>query len=400
MTRFIGTRALFIPGPTNVPDAVRRAIDLPQQDMRAPDFASFTLPIFENLKKVFRTETGTPVVFPSSGTGLWEAALTNCLSPGDRVLVARFGQFSHLWVDMAERLGFEVECIDVEWGRGIPIEQIEEALSQDRGHAIKAVLATQNETATGVASDIGELRAAMDRAAHPALLMVDGVSAVGSLEHRFDDWRIDVTVSGSQKGFMLPAGLGIGCFSEKALTAAESAWSRRCYFDVRDMVAINQTGYFPYTPPTNLLAGLKVATDMLLDEGLDAVTARHHRLAGAVRAAVAGWGLQLCAQEARWHSDTVSAVMLPEGTDGGAFIRHAYFEYGISYGAGLSKVAGKLFRIGHLGDLNETMVLQILGATELVMRDMGMAFETGSGVAAAIEHLSRPVGGGLKVAAE
>ncbi len=381
-----GSKGLFVPGPTNVPESVRKAIDVPMEDHRAPDLPEFTLPLFADLKKVFRTETGQVFLFPSSGTGGWEAAMTNTLSPGDKVLISRFGQFSHLWTDLCERLGLEVECIDCEWGTGVPLEAYAEALAADTDHRIKAVLATHNETATGVTSDIAGVRAALDASGHPALLFVDGVSSIACIDFRMDDWGVDVAVSGSQKGFMLPAGLGIVCVSQKALGMAESAKMHRCYFDLRDMVATNAQGYFPYTPPMPLIRGLRVAVDLLLEEGLDDVFARHHRHAEGVRRAVAAWGLELCAKEPKWHSDTVSAIVLPEGVDGGALIRHAYARYGLSLGAGLSKVAGRVFRIGHLGDVNELMLLSAIAGAEMAMRDVGMDIVAGSGVAAAEEY--------------
>ncbi len=388
MTRsLVGTPALFIPGPTNVPERVRSAIDIPMEDQRAPDLPEFTLPLFADLKKVFKTESGQVFLFPSSGTGGWEAAMTNTLSPGDKVLIASFGQFSHLWVDLCQRQGFDVEVVDVDWGEGVPVERFQEILAADTEHEIKAVLATHNETATGVTSDIAGVRGALDAAGHPAMLFVDGVSSIASIDFRMDEWGVDVAVSGSQKGFMLPAGLAIVCFSQKALKAAGSATSRRCYFDIADMIRTNKDGYFPYTPPMSLIRGLRASVDMLFEEGLENVFARHYRLAEAVRRAVSAWGLSLCATEPKWHSDTVSAIYLPEGVDSGAFVKYAYQQYGISYGVGLSKVAGRVFRIGHLGALNETMILSIIGATELVMRDFDVAFQTGSGVAAAVEYL-------------
>ena len=387
MTRtFTGTRALFIPGPTNVPDRVRNAIDIPMEDQRAPGLPRFTLPLFADLKMIFKTKSGQVFLFPASGTGGWEAAMTNTLSPGDKVLIARFGQFSHLWVDLCERQGFDVDVVDVDWGEGVPVEVFAEKLATDKHRDIKAVLVTHNETATGVTSDVPAVRAALDAANHPAMLFVDGVSSIASIDFRMDKWGVDVAVSGSQKGFMLPAGLAILCVSEKALEAAKSARCNRCYFDFGDMIKTNAVGFFPYTPPMSLIRGLRTSVDMLLEEGLESVFARHHRLASAVRAAVAAWGLSLCSKEPRWHSDTVSAIYLPEGFDSGEFVKYAYFQYGISYGVGLAKVAGKVFRIGHLGDLNETMVLSALGGTELVMRDFGVPFELGSGVAAAVEY--------------
>ncbi len=380
-----GVKSLFVPGPTNVPESVRRAMDVPMEDHRAPDLPNFTLPLFADLKKVFKTECGKVFLFPASGTGGWEAALTNTLRLGDKVLASRFGQFSHLWIDMCTRLGLEVELVDCEWGTGVPTEKFREILAADKNHEIKAVLATQNETATGVQSDIAATRRAMDAANHPAMLYVDGVSSIGSVDFRMDEWGVDIAVSGSQKGFMLPAGLCIMAASERAMELSGLDTMHRCYFDFKDMVVTNATGYFPYTPPMTLLRGLRVAVDRLLDEGLDNVFARHNFLAEGVRRAVAAWGLDLCAKGPEWYSDTVTAIMVPEGNDANEVIKHAYNRYGLSLGAGLSVVAGKVFRIGHLGDLNELMLMSALSGAEMAMRDVGIDVVPGSGVAAAQE---------------
>ncbi len=381
-----GTKALFIPGPTNLPTQIRQAIDRPMEDQRAPDLPNFTLPLFADLKKVFKTESGQVFIFPSSGTGGWEAAMTNTLSPGDKVLASRFGQFSHLWIDLCQRQGFDVDEIDVDWGEGVPVEIYAERLAADRNHEIKAVLACHNETATGVTSDVAAVRQALDAAGHPALLFVDGVSSIASIDFRMDEWGVDLAVSGSQKGFMLPPGLGIVCASQKALEARKTAKSHRCYFDFEDMIKTNKDGYFPYTPPTHMLHGLRAALDMLLGEGLENVFARHHRLAEGVRRAVEAWGLTLCAKEPKWYSDTVSAICVPEGFNGNDVAKLAYLRYGLSLGVGLSKVAGKVFRIGHLGDLNELMLMQALAGSEMAMRVIGVQIEPGSGVAAAEEY--------------
>ncbi len=389
-----GRNALFIPGPTNVPDAIRRAMDVPMQDQRAPDFPDFSLGLFRDLKKIFKTETGQVFLFPGSGTGGWEAAITNTLSPGDKVLAARFGQFSHLWIDLCQRHGLEVEVVDVEWGRGVPVDVFGEHLAADKRHEIKAVLVCQNETATGVTSDVAGVRRAMDATGHPAMLYVDGVSSIASIDFRMDEWGVDLAVSGSQKGFMLPTGLAIVAASQKALTAYESAKCPRCFFDFGDMMRTNKDGFFPYTPATTLFHGLRASIDLLLEEGLENVFARHHRLAEGVRRAVGAWGLKLCAKEAKWYSDTVSAICVPEGFDGNAVVRLAYLRYNLSLGLGLSKVAGKVFRIGHLGDLNDLTLLTAIAGSEMAMRDLGIAVELGSGVAAAQEYYrqtARPV---------
>ena len=395
-----GSRGLFIPGPTNVPQAVRLAMDIAMEDQRAPDLPSFTLPLFEDVKKVFKSRDGQVFLFPASGTGGWEAAMTNTLSPGDRVLIARFGQFSLLWADMCERLGLVADVVDVPWGEGVPVEIFAEKLKADSGHAYKAVLVTHNETATGVTSDVAAVRRAMDASNHPAMLFVDAVSSLASIDFRMDEWGVDICVSGSQKGFMMPAGLAILCVSQKALGARKGAAIRRCYFDFEDMMKTNKDGYFPYTPPLHMLRALRASVDLLLDEGLENVFARHFRLAEGVRRAVSAWGLSLCARSPRWHSDTVSAIVLPERFDSAALVRHAYTRYGLSLGMGLNKVAGKVFRIGHLGDLNELMCLTALAGSEMAMRDMGIPVVAGSGVAAAQEYYrSAAVAPALKDAA-
>jgi alanine-glyoxylate transaminase/serine-glyoxylate transaminase/serine-pyruvate transaminase len=379
-----GRNFLFVPGPTNVPDRVQRAMVVAMEDHRSSKFPDLTRSVLADLRKVFKTETGTPIIFPSSGTGCWEAALTNCLSPGDKVLASRFGQFSHLWIDMVKRLGFQVEEIDAEWGEGVPVERYLDILDQDKAHRIKAVLVTHNETATGVTSDVAAVRRAMDAARHPALLFVDAVSSLGSIDFRMDEWGVDVCVSGSQKGLMLPAGLGVTCVSEKALAAREKSTQPRCYFDYGDMIRSNATGYFPYTPSLPLLYGLREALDMIEEEGLENIFHRHQYLASGVRAAVlSGWKLNLCAKAPKWYSDTVSAIVVPEGINGAHVIDVAFRRYNLALGAGLSKVAGKVFRIGHLGDLNELMLLGAIAGAEMAMMDVGVKIEPGSGVAAA-----------------
>jgi len=381
-----GFNQLFVPGPTNVPESVRQAMNMPMEDMRAPDYPTFTRGLFTDLMKVFRNETGRAFIFPSSGTGAWESAITNTLSPGDRVLMSRFGQFSHLWVDMAERFGLDVDVVDVEWGTGVPVEIYAERLAADKEHRIKAVFVTHNETATGVTSDVGAVRAALNAAKHPALLFVDGVSSVGSIDFRQEEWGVDCAVSGSQKGFMLPPGLGFLSVSQKALNAAKSAKFSRCYFSFEDQIRANDTGYFPYTPAVQLLRGLRAALDLIQEEGLDNIFERHHRLATGVRKAVDAWGLRVCAKEAKWNSDTVSAIVVPEGIDSADIVRRAYNGYQTSLGVGLNKVAGKVFRIGHLGWVNEVMMCGAISAAEMSLRDCGVKVQPGSGVGAALEH--------------
>ena len=382
-----GRNFLFVPGPTNIPDRVQRAMMIAMEDHRSSKFPDLTTSVMSDLKKVFKTEKGQVFIFPSSGTGAWEAALTNTLSPGDKVLAFSFGQFSHLWIDMAQRLGFDVEALDVEWGEGVPLDRAAEALRADKNHEIKAILACHNETATGVTSDIAGLRRVIDEAGHPALLAVDAVSSLASIDFEMDEWGVDLAVSGSQKGLMLPAGLGILGASQKALKCLETAKSRRCYFDLADMIKHNPGGYFPYTPPLPMLYGLRESLNLIEEEGLDNIIARHHYLAEGVRAAATeGWGLKLCANDPKWYSDTVSAIMVPEGIDGAHIIDVAFRRYNLALGAGLSKVAGKLFRIGHLGDLNELMLMGAIAGAEMAMQDVGVKVQPGSGVAAASSY--------------
>jgi alanine-glyoxylate transaminase/serine-glyoxylate transaminase/serine-pyruvate transaminase len=381
-----GRNFLFVPGPTNVPDRVLRAMHRAMEDHRSSDFPSLSAPVLEDLKQIFKTQSGQAFIFPASGTGAWEAALSNTLSPGDKVLAARFGMFSHLWIDMAQRLGLEVQVLDAEWGEGAPIERYQEVLAGDKGHRIKAVLFTHNETATGVTSDLAAMRRALNDTQHPALLMADGVSSIASIDFRMDEWGVDLAVTGSQKGLMLPAGLGIVCASQKALSLYDQARLPRVFFDFGDMRKANATGYFPYTPSLPMLYGLRESIAMLLEEGLENVFARHHRLAEGTRRAVNAWGLELCARAPKWNSDTVTAIMVPAGFNGAEVIDVAYRRYNLALGAGLARMAGKLFRIGHLGDLNELMLLGAIAGSEMAMRDVGMDIELGSGVAAAQEY--------------
>ncbi|HKH83624.1 MAG TPA: aminotransferase class V-fold PLP-dependent enzyme [Gemmatimonadales bacterium] len=381
-----GRNFLFVPGPTNVPDRVLRAMHRAMEDHRSSDFPALAAPVLESLKKIFKTTSGQAFIFPSSGTGAWEASLSNTLSPGEKVLASRFGMFSHLWIDMAQRLGLQVDVIDAEWGEGAPIDRYREALVADKAHAIKAVLFTHNETATGVTSDVAAIRRALNDARHPALLMVDGVSSIGSIDFRMDEWGVDLAITGSQKGLMLPAGLGIVCASQKALALQDSARLPRVFFDFSDMRKANATGYFPYTPSLPLLYGLRESLALLMEEGLENVFARHHRLAEGTRLAIKAWGLELCAREPKWYSDTVSAIMVPPGVNGAEVIDVAYRRYNLALGAGLARMAGRLFRIGHLGDMNELMLMGAIAGSEMAMRDVGIKVTLGSGVAAAGEY--------------
>ena len=400
-----GRHFLHIPGPTNVPDRILNAMRVAMEDHRSSAFPDLALPLFAGLRKLFKTATGTPFIFPATGTGAWEAVLVNTLSAGDRVLSSRFGQFSHLWIDLARRHGLDAVVQQEEWGTGASPERIHDALRADTAHAIKAVMVVQNETATGVTSDVAAIRRAIDAAGHPALLFVDGVSSIGSIDFRMDEWGVDGAITGSQKGLMLPAGLGLCCVSGKALDAQKNARAnnplRRSFFDFDDMMKSNKDGYFPYTPSLPMLYGLRESLAMLFEEGLENVFARHRYLASGVRAAVLdGWGLKLCAREPKWYSDTVSAVMMPDGFDGADVIRRAFNRYNLALGTGLSEVAGKLFRIGHLGDLNELMCLAAITGSEMAMRDVGIDVKPGSGAAAAEEHYRRGDAQSLAKAAE
>ena len=382
-----GKISLFVPGPPNMPDRLRKAMDISNEDHRAPGMDKFWHPLINDLKKVFETTSGQPIIFPGTGSSGWEAALTNLLSKGDKVLSGRFGHFSHLWIEMCKKLHIDVEEVDCEWGSGTPHEEFEKILSADKEHKIKAVLVTQNETSTGVTNDVKATRELLNNLNHPALLFVDGVSSIGSIKFEMDAWGVDVAVSGSQKGFMLPAGLAISCVSQKALEIAKTANLPRAYYDYQDMLKINETGYWPYTNPMPLLRGLREALDMMMEEGLDNIYSRHKFLAEAVQKASSAWGLKLCAKDPSLYSNTVTAIMVPEGIDSTDVVKTAYNKYNTSFGGGLNKVAGKLFRIGHLGDLNSTMILGAISTAELAMYDVGIKFELGSGVAAAIKHL-------------
>ncbi|MBV1895423.1 MAG: aminotransferase class V-fold PLP-dependent enzyme [Rhodobacteraceae bacterium] len=377
---------VFIPGPTNIPDEIRKACDMATIDHRSAAFGNILHPARAGVQQVLKSTSAEVFIFPSSGTGGWETALTNTLSPGDHVLVARNGMFSHRWIDMCQRLGLSVEVVQTPWGEGISADRYGEILAADTDHRIKAVLATHNETATGVVSDIGAIRKAMDRAVHPALLFVDGVSSIGSMDFQFDDWGVDVAVTGSQKGFMLPAGLGILGFSEKAMAARGDAALNRVYFDVRDMEKGYANNAYPYTPPVGLMNGLKLGCEMLLGEGLDNVFARHHRIAQGVRQAVASWGMELCAVSPELYSDTVSAIKTPEGFDATEIVNLAARKYNVAFGVGLGEVAGKVFRIGHLGSMSDVMALSGIATAEMVMADLGLDIRLGSGVAAAQDY--------------
>ena len=377
---------VFIPGPTNIPEVIRKACDMPTIDHRSPAFARMFKPAVEGVRRVLKMAEGEVIILPSTGTGGWEAAITNTLSPGDTVLAARFGMFSHRWIDMCQRHGLKVQIIETPWGQGAPLDHIEAALRADTSGEIKAVLATHNETATGVRSDIAGIRNAMSAAKHDALLFVDGVSSIGSMPFEMAAWGVDIAVAGSQKGFMLPAGLAILGLSPKALAAMETAKLPRTFFDFRDMLKSYAAGGYPYTPAVGLISGLAKAIETLEDEGLENVYARHHRLAEGVRRAIKAWGMTPCAASADLYSDTVTAVVVPPGCNGTDLVKLAAEKYGVAFGVGLGEVAGKVFRIGHLGMLTDVMVLSGLATAEMCMADLGWPITLGSGVAAAQDY--------------
>ncbi|HEY6430987.1 MAG TPA: aminotransferase class V-fold PLP-dependent enzyme [Acetobacteraceae bacterium] len=381
-----GRHFLQIPGPTNVPERVLRAIDNPTMDHRGPDFGRLGKQLLERLRTVFQT-SGPVVIYPASGTGAWEAALVNTLSPGDAVLMCRTGWFATLWQEMAERLGLDPVLIETDWRRGADVDAIGDALAQDRAHRIKAVCVVHNETSTGCTSRIDEVRRVMDEASHPALLMVDTISSLASIDYRHDAWRVDVTVAGSQKGLMLPPGLSFNAVSTKALQAAETAKLPRSYWDWRPMLAANETGFFPYTPGTNLLYGLNEAVTMLLEEGLPNVFARHDRHAEATRRAVRRWGLEVQCLDPRHYSSSLTAVRVPEGHSADGLRAVILEKYNMSLGNGLGVLKDRVFRIGHLGDFSDLMLIGTLGGVEMGLRAAGVPHQPG-GVQAAMDFLA------------
>ena len=382
-----GRHFLQIPGPTNVPDRILRAMDQPTIDHRGPEFARLTLEILDGMKEVFRTE-GPVIIYPASGTGAWEAALVNTLSPGDRVLMFETGQFATLWRAMAERLGLVVEFVPGDWRSGIDPAIVEAKLAEDRAHAFKAVLAVHNETSTGVTSRIPAIRQAIDRAGHPALLMVDTISSLASIDYRHAEWNVDVTVAGSQKGLMLPPGLSFNAVSDKAIAASKQAKLPRSYWRWDETIASNRQGYFPSTPATNLLYGLHEALMMLREEGLPAVFARHQRHAEATRRAVRGWGLELVCRNPAEYSGSLTAIMMPDGHDADAFRREVLARYDMSLGTGLGKLAGHAFRIGHLGFFNDLMLCGTLCGVEMGLALSNVPHQK-NGVAEALAYLQQ-----------
>lgn len=387
-----GRHHLYIPGPTNVPDRVLRAMYRAQEDHRSAAFPALTRSIRDRLPAIVGSTTATPFVFASTGSAMWETALINSVQPGGLLLAPRYGQFSHLFIATAEKLGYRVQVLDVPWGEGAPVDAIEVALRGDHEHEIQGVMLVHNETATGVTTDVGAVRAAMDRASHPALLFVDGVSSIGCLDFQMDAWGVDCAITGSQKGFMMPAGLGILCCSERVMAGLDAITTPRAYFDLRPMRDNNAQGYFPATPPTTLMWALDEALTMLHEEGMPQVAARHHRLAEGVRRAVHAWGLQLCAAHPSLYSDTVSAVRVPEGTDARTVIEIAATRWHLALGSGLAQLAGKVFRIGHMGDVNELMLAGALSGVELSLLDSGIAVPVGAGVSAATAYWRETAG--------
>src|SRR5882762_9314949 len=384
-----GRHFLQIPGPTNVPDRVLRAIDAATMDHRGPEFGKMGLEILEGLKTVFQTKQPV-VIFPASGTGAWEAALVNLFSPGDKVLMFETGHFATLWRAMAESLGLDVDFVPGDWRRGVDPQVVEAKLSEDLGHQIKGVMVVHNETSTGVTSRVDSVRKAMDRTGHPALLLVDTISSLASIDYRHDEWGVDVTVAGSQKGLMLPPGLSFNAISEKALAASKSARLRKSYWDWQPMLAANTAGFFPYTPATNLLYGLREALQMLRDEGLDNVFARHDRYAEATRRAVRAWGLQVLCVNPEEYSSSLTAVLQPPGHDADELRKIILEQFNMSLGSGLGKVQRTVFRIGHLGDFNDLMLAGTLSGVEMGLALAGVP-HSNSGVAAALDYLTQAV---------
>ena len=386
-----GRPFLQIPGPTNVPDRILRAMDRAVIDHRGPEFAALTKSLMPGMRAVFGTRDGAIVIYPASGTGAWEAALVNVLAPGDRILAFNYGHFSAQFASAARNLGYQIDEVPLRWGQALTGDEISAHLANDRGaNRYKAVLAVHNETSTGVASPIGAIRAALDTAGHDALLIVDTVSSLASIDFRFDDWRVDIALSCSQKGLMLPPGMGILCVGPRAITIGEKGGSPRNFFDWRPILRDNAAGFFPYTPATLLMFGLREALTMLVEEEtLSAVYARHHYLAGAVRAAVQAWGLGILCEDPACYSDTLTAIIMPDGIDSDAVIRHARERFGLSLGVGLGRIKGNVLRIGHLGALNELEVIGTIGGVEMALRESGVPLANGSGVAACQEAFAQ-----------
>jgi alanine-glyoxylate transaminase / serine-glyoxylate transaminase / serine-pyruvate transaminase len=383
-----GRHFLQIPGPTNVPDRVLRALSQPTMDHRGPEFAKLAREVLTGAQGIFMTRSPV-VIYPASGTGAWEAALVNTLSPGDKILMFETGHFATLWKDMAARLGLHVDFVVDDWRHGVDPAVVYAKLADDRGHHIKAVGVVHNETSTGVVSRIADIRRQIDAARHPALLLVDTISSLGSIEYRHDDWGVDVTIGCSQKGLMLPPGLGFNAISDKAVAASKSARLPRSYWDWEPMIRDNKAGFFPFTPSTNLLYGLREAITMLMDEGLERVFARHERFGHATRAAVTAWGLDIACENPAEYSGVLTAVMMPEGHDADAFRQLVLERFDMSLGTGLGKLKGRIFRVGHLGDFNDLMLAGTLGGVEMGLALAGVPHKAG-GILAALESLASP----------
>jgi alanine-glyoxylate transaminase/serine-glyoxylate transaminase/serine-pyruvate transaminase len=382
----VGRHFLQIPGPTNIPDRILRAMDRPIPDHRGSELPALVQEITTGLKRVFQTVEGEIILYPGSGTGAWEASIVNTLSPGDKVLAFNIGHFSHLYAECARRFGVEVDEIDLPWGTGVPADVVYDRLSKDSRHAYRAVMVVHNETSTGVTSNVKAVREAMDAARHPALLLVDTVSSLGSIDFRFDEWKVDVALTGTQKGLMLPPGMAVLCASPRAIAESERVTSPRYFFDWRPVLEENRKGYFPYTPATLLLYGLREALRMLFEEGLPNVFARHQRLAEGVRRAVKAWGLSILCKNPEEYSNSLTAVVVPEGVDANEVIRIAEKRLNLSLGTGLGRLKGRVFRIGHLGSLNELEVLATVAGVEMALAMTGVEIPVGAGVRACQEY--------------
>jgi alanine-glyoxylate transaminase / serine-glyoxylate transaminase / serine-pyruvate transaminase len=382
-SRQVGRHFLHIPGPTPVPDRVLRAMDTPVIDHRGPEFAKLAKKCLEGIKTIFKT-TNPVIIYTATGTGAWEGALVNTLSPGDKVLMVETGHFATLWKKMAERLGLKPEFIVTDWRTGVDAAAVEARLREDKKHEIKAVCVVHNETSTGCLSSVPAVRKAIDKAGHPALLLVDTVSSLASADYRHDEWGVDVTVAGAQKGLMLPPGMSFNAVSDKALAANKVSKLPKSFWAWDEMIAVNKTGFFPYTPATQILHGLAVSIEMLHEEGLDNLFARHHRMAEATRRAAKAWGFDIVCRDPKYYSPSLTAILLPDGHDADAFRATALEHFNISYGAGFGPFKGKMFRIGHLGDTNDTMLMGALAATEMALSLAGIPHHKG-GVQAAMD---------------
>ncbi|GMH33806.1 hypothetical protein BSKO_01640 [Bryopsis sp. KO-2023] len=383
-----GRNHLHVPGPVNIPQSVLQAMQMPGQNHRDPFFQPIFRKLLQDVKFLFGTTKATSFIFSGTGTGGWESALTNTLSPGDKVVAFRYGLFSHLWIDMMRRLGLDVRVVDERWGDGADENKLEEILREDTEKKIKAVCVVHNETTTGVTSDIGGCRKAMEASSHPALLMVDGVSSIGALDFQMDKWGVDIAITGSQKALSMPTGIAVVCASDKALEARKTATLPRVYYDWDDQLKTNPEGNTPYTPSLHLLYGLRESLRLLKQEGMENVVARHKRLATGTRKAVEGWGMELLCKTPRWISDTLTVVETP-GVDSNKVVKNAYSKYNLSLGIGLFQVNGKVFRIGHLGNMDELMVCSALSGTEMALIDSGVKVTPGSGVGRAIEYFQQ-----------